>query len=226
MKYKFSLYINFIFLGSFLLLGCNGKTSDSSKTDLVDKKEYTKFGIDEGSIASLKPIAVGTQAPDFSGKDQNDNEVQLSQLLQKGDVVLVFYRGYWCPLCSKHLGEFVGKLDAIKAKGATVVAVAPEGSKNIDKTVTETKLDIPFISDSDNVIMKKYGVAFKVNNDYNEKFTKWQEGLTIGEVNGQEEAYLPIPATYIIGENGKVKWVQYDPNYSNRSSVDDILSQL
>ena len=45
----------------------------------------------------------GAKAPDFTGFDQNGNEIKLKDLVKKGPVVLVFYRGYWCPYCNKAL---------------------------------------------------------------------------------------------------------------------------
>jgi len=214
----------------FTLLGCANQTQTTNAKVTAEKpqmsmEDYAKAGITEESIPNLKAVPVGAQAPDFTAKDQDGNAIQLSEMTQKGDVVLVFYRGYWCPICTKHLGEFVEELDAIRAKGAEVIAIAPEGSLNIDKTVKKTKLDIPFISDSDNEIMQKYGVAFKVTDEYNKKVKNFK-GKTLNEINGQDDALLPIPATYIIGKGGKVKWSHFDPNYRERSEVADVLAQL
>ena len=71
----------------------------------------------------------------------------------------------------------------------------------------------------------KYGVGFKVNDMYQEKFKNFK-GTTLEEVNGQSEAMLPVPATYVIGKDKKVKWVHFDPNYRERSAIDDIVKAL
>jgi len=226
-----------LFIFSILLLlhlnSCSNMDKPSKQTTTTSEKttetspDYEKFGISEESIPSLKAIPVGGVAPDFTASDQNGNTLQLSEMVKDSSVILVFYRGYWCPYCTKHLAAFVDELSAIQSKGAKVIAIAPEGSDNRAKTVKSTGLPISFISDSDNNIMKKYGVAFKVNEAYNNKFKNWQKGLlTISEANGQEEAYLPIPATYIIAKDGTVKWSHFDPNYANRSSVADIVNNL
>ena len=97
-------------------------------------------------------------------------------------------------------------------------------SENIKKTVESTGLDIPFISDQDQSIMEKYGVAFNVTKDYQEKIVKFK-GTTLEKINQQEKAVLPIPATYII-KDGKIDWVYFDPNYRERPSIETILAQL
>jgi len=187
--------------------------------------DYSKLGISESSVANLKPLAIGSIAPDFAAKDQNGKTFNLSSELEKGDVVLVFYRGYWCPICSRHLESFADKLGEIKEKGASVIVVAPESSQYIDSSVVKTNLDIPYISDSDNKIMSQYGVAFEVNDAYNKRFSKWKN-MTLSEVNGQDKAILPVPATYIISKDRKIKWVQFDPNYKKRSTVQNVLKAL
>ena len=196
-----------------------------SETSKVSVEKYEKLGIKEESIKNLKAIPVGAVAPDFTANDQSGNSLQLSRLTEKGDVVLIFYRGYWCGYCTKYLATYVEKLKALEAKGVTVLAIAPEGEKNITKTVESTALEIPFISDSDHKIMDKYGVSFKVNEAYNKKIENYK-GESLNKINDQWEAYLPIPATYIIGKGGKVKWAHFDPDYSKRATVEEVIANL
>jgi uncharacterized Rossmann fold enzyme len=64
-------------------------------------------------------------APDFTLTDQDGETVCLSELCAKGPVVLVFYRGKWCPHCNATIMKMQRELDSIKAKGATLVAISP-----------------------------------------------------------------------------------------------------
>src|SRR5687767_3980125 len=78
-------------------------------------------------------LFLASKAPDFKGKDQNGNDIRLKDLLKKGKVVLVFYRGEWCPYCNKELSRLQDSLQLITEKGATVIAVSPEKPENISK---------------------------------------------------------------------------------------------
>src|SRR5881396_3544005 len=78
--------------------------------------------------AQEKPegLFINSKAPDFKSKDQNGNEIVLKDLRKKGPVVLVFYRGYWCPYCNKELQKLEDSLQQITEKGAQLIAVTPE----------------------------------------------------------------------------------------------------
>ncbi len=198
---------------------------NSFQTHAQEEVNLLKFGIAEDDYNQLGGLEVGTMAPDFTTQDLQGNIISLSELYQKGPVVLVFYRGYWCPVCTRHLSEFERELAALKFNNVNVLAISPETAEFAEKTVEKTDLSIPVISDSDKSIMEKYQVAFKVTEKYDKKI-KTLLRKDIAEANGDDAAFLPIPATYLIDTNGKIKYVHYDPNYKKRASVQDILDQL
>ena len=176
--------------------------------------------------SSIKPVGlkIGDIAPQFVGKDQNGQNVDLKQLLKKGDVVVVFYRGQWCPYCNKQLSKINDSLPQIVAKGATVITITPETGDNIKKTVEKTKATFAIIEDKGLAIMKKYKVSFAVDENTITKYKKY--GIDFEKANGENGANLPVPATYIIGKNGKIKYAFFNEDYSKRASVKDILANL
>lgn len=84
-------------------------------------------------------------------------------MLKKGKLVVVFYRGAWYPHCNKHISHLQYSFNFILDKAASVITVTPETELSIDKTISKTKATFNIIHDSAYVIMKKYGVAFKVS---------------------------------------------------------------
>ena len=169
-------------------------------------------------------LKVGDTAPDINGVNQDGKKIELSQLLNKGDVVLVFYRGQWCPHCNKQLSKINDSLSFITAKGATVIAVTPEIADNIKKTVEKTKAAYSILEDKGMTIMKSYKVNFVVDDKTIEKYKGY--GIDFDKANGSNGANLPVPATYIIGKNGKIKYVFFNPDYRQRASVKEILDNL
>ena len=89
---------------------------------------------------SPKGLDVNATAPDFTAKDQSGAVINLKEKLKKGPVVLIFYRGYWCPYCSKQLKKLEDSLLQITNKGATLIAITPEQSENIRMSVEKSKL--------------------------------------------------------------------------------------
>jgi len=169
-------------------------------------------------------LKVGDKAPAIVGKDNHGNNFDLNKQLDKGDVVVIFYRGHWCPFCNKQLGQLNDSLAMITAKGASVVAISPETMENVVKTVEKSKADFPIISDESMAIMKAYKVGFVVDDKTQERYKKF--GLDFSVVNGSNGANLPVPATYIIDKNGMIKYAFFNPDYKKRTSVKDILEHL
>ena len=169
-------------------------------------------------------LKVGEKAPLFSAKNQNGSKIDLKKLLKKGDVVLLFYRGQWCPYCNQQLKKVNDSLQYLSAKGATVLAITPENKENIQKTIEKTNANFSIIEDLNLAIMKQYKVNFAVDESTIVKYKNY--GIDFNKVNGSNAANLPVPATYIIGKNGKIKYAFFDVNYTKRASVKDIIEHL
>ena len=188
-------------------------------------QDYSAYGIDTSGHAPPHGLAVGSMAPAIDAVDQDGNPIHLKTLLQKGPLVIIFYRGQWCPVCNAYLKTFQDSLSMITKAGAQVIAISPETVENARTMLEKTRLTVPVISDTTQQIMKDYGVFFHVTSGYNLKINIFLF-TSIANNNGKEEATLPVPATYIINQNGKIIWRQFDINYKNRASVIDILKHL
>lgn len=170
-------------------------------------------------------LGVNDQAPDFTANDQNGNRVNLKEKLKRGPVVLVFYRGQWCPYCNRYLKKLEDSISLVISKGASLITVTPETAAGIAKTIEKTTASYPILYDDSLSIMKKYQVAFKVDENTIEKYKQY--GIDFTQANGSANgANLPVPAVYIIGTNGKIIFRHFDKNYTKRVSVAEILENL
>ena len=111
--------------------------------------------------AQTDSLKIGDKAPLFKAIDHNGDTISLQEKLKSGKVVLVFYRGAWCPYCNKHMSHLQDSLKLILDKGASMIAVTSETNKSIEKTISKTKATFNIVHDSTYVIMKQYGTAFK-----------------------------------------------------------------
>ena len=169
-------------------------------------------------------LKVGDIAPDFKVKDNDGKEISLKKALKKGPVVMLFYRGQWCPYCNKQLSHFNDSLAMITAKGASVLAITPETPENVKKTIEKTKSAFPIVEDEGLAIMKMYKVNFAVDEKTITKYKGY--GIDFEKANGANGANLPVPATYVIGKDGKIKYAFFNVDYKKRASVQDILDNL
>lgn len=169
-------------------------------------------------------LFIASKAPDFKGKDQHGKEIRLKDLLKDGKVVLVFYRGHWCPYCNKELTRLQDSLQLIKDKGATVIAVSPEKPENISKTVEKTKAEYSVLYDEGLKIMKAYEVEFEVPENTVTRYRN--SGLDLEKINGGNGKYLPVPAIYIIDKESTITYRFFESDYKKRPSVQEILKNL
>ena len=184
---------------------------------------FMTIGLNGQKISTL---SIGDAAPLFEGKDQNDKLVSLSESLEKSEsAVLIFYRGAWCPYCKKHMAELQENLQEILDKGSSVIVVTPEKSESIEKMISKTEATFSIIHDEDYKIMDAYDLSFKIDKETVPRFRKLTLNAT-RKANKNEDDILPIPATYVIGKDGKIKFLHFDEDYRNRSSMEDIMTNL
>ena len=184
----------------------------------------------------ISMIAVGQEKPeglfihskafDFKAKDLTGENVNLKDLRKKGPVVIVFYRGNWCPYCNKELSRLQDSLQLIKDKGASLVAITPESQEGIIKTAEKTKAQFPIIYDEDMKIMKAYDVAYKVDEKTVARYKNFDIDLAANNNQKPEDGFLPVPAVYIVDKEGSITYRYFEPDYKKRPSVKEILKNL
>ncbi|MEO6637182.1 MAG: peroxiredoxin-like family protein [Ginsengibacter sp.] len=178
------------------------------------------------SYAQTKPtgLQVNDKAPEFTAKDQNGKIISLKDKLTNGPVVLIFYRGQWCPYCNKELTNLEDSLSLLTAKGAELIAITPEQPANVEETITKTKASYSIITDDNLKIMKDYDVAFAVDPETIEKYKSY--GIDFSIANGNNGANLPIPAVYIIDKKGNIIYRYFNADYTKRPGVMEIVEHL
>lgn len=200
------------------------KDNFSKKADEKTKIIYQR-GLDAITESDILATAknIGDIAPNFILKNALGKEVSLQKHLENGPVVLVWYRGGWCPYCNINLRFLQEELPNIKAQGATLLALTPELPDQSINTAEKHQLDFEILSDIHNKVAKDYGVVFKLTDEvakiYNEKF-----GLN--NYNGDKSNELPLAVTYIINTDGKIVYAFLDADYRKRAEPSDITNFL
>lgn len=167
-------------------------------------------------------LKVGEVAPKIIGVDQFGSTINSEVILKNNKILLLFYRGNWCPYCKKHLKSLQDHLDALTKKGYYVVVVSPEKQEKTKKTSKDVNAKFSIVHDVDNKIMNAYKVSFEVNDLTVPKYLSIIK-KKVAKHNIENNNVLPVPATYIIDKTSKVSFVHYDPDYSKRTPIKEIL---
>jgi len=200
------------------------KNNFNAKADEKTKQIYQE-GLDavvkSGILENAKKV--GDKAPMFTLKNAAGKEVALEDYLKDGPVVLVWYRGGWCPYCNINLQYLQQELPNMKAQGANLLALTPELPDQSISTKEKHELEFEVLSDIGNHVAKDYGVVFDLTEEvaeiYNDKFN-------LNKHNGDNSNQLPLAATYIIDTDGTIKYAFVDADYRNRAEPKEITAFL
>lgn len=181
-------------------------------------------------VIAQNGLSVGETAPNFKGKDQNGKTITLKNALKNGKVVVIFYRGYWCPNCSRAIKNLQDSLQLLTEKNVSVIAISPEGVEGVSKTISKSKASFSILSDEGLKISKAYHVIFKVTEDMDAIHKKYK--IDVEGNNGTNGNYLPKPSAFIIDKTGKIVYRYFnnspysDANSNNRVTVKEIVDNL
>ncbi|MBO0593237.1 AhpC/TSA family protein [Cellulophaga sp. E16_2] len=170
-------------------------------------------------------IKVGEKAPIFELPNPEGKLISLDSLLDKGPLVITFYRGNWCPYCNLQLRALQARLNDIHALGATLVAISPQVP---DGSMTKNEInDMGFIvlSDQDAKVASQYGVAWEVP-EFLAEHMRVDRELDLEKINNGNGHILPIPATFVLGKDGVVQWNYVNVDYRIRSEPDEVVEAL
>ena len=174
-----------------------------------------------GIVQSAKQV--GDKAPDFTLTNALGKSVTLSDYLKKGNVILTWYRGGWCPYCNLTLHELQQELQHFKDNGATLLALTPELPDKSMSTAEKHNLEFEVLSDVGNTIAKEYGIVFKLTD---EVATMYNTSFDMNGYNGDQSNELPLAATYIINQEGEIIYAFLDADYRNRAEPTDLTEFL
>jgi peroxiredoxin len=176
------------------------------------------------SGAATRALKAGDKAPAFTLKDPDGNLVSSADLLADGPLVISFYRGVWCPYCNMELQALQEALPQFEQLGAKLVAISPQTAVNSRKSVRQNALGFPILSDTHNDVAAAFGLRFEMPDYLIELYKSLKNDLPA--FNGDPSWTLPMPARYVIGQDGTILYAEVNPDYTRRPEPEDMLPAL
>jgi peroxiredoxin len=190
-----------------------------------------RLELNERAIAELLSTGIedsllkaGDVAPAFALPDANGKLVRSADLLSLGPLVVCFFRGRWCPYCVTELETWRDLFPAVRERGALLVAISPQTVRQNDFTVSQHTLLFPLLRDEGASVAAKFGAAYLVP-DYMQGYYR-SILVNIPFMNGEPSWSLPVPATFVIGQDGVVLWSQGHADFRVRPEPWDALKVL
>jgi peroxiredoxin len=170
-------------------------------------------------------LPIGAKAPDAELMTPAGAIVRLSSLIGEQPVIIVFYRGGWCPICTRTLAAWQNKIDDMQAAGARLIAITPEKPSHAGETVTNWSLDFTVLSDPRHDAARAFKVLFTVDPKTQEQYRKMLD-LELEEWNASGTWELPAPATIVIDKDGIIRYIHADWDYRQRADPDEVIAAL
>jgi len=192
--------------------------------DVLDMIDATTADLVATGIAK-QALGQGDRAPSFSLPDHQGNIVHAADLLSKGPMLINFYRGEWCPYCNLELRAYQTHLDRIHRANASLVAISPMLPDNSLDLAQKNALSFPVLSDVGNKVAADFGLVFTVDTRIQAMYLE-RLGNDLPTLNGDDSFTLPLPATYVVGQDGMITYAYVNADYRLRADPEQIITVL
>lgn len=177
--------------------------------------------VEDAAAGALK---VGDGMPAFALTDAFGKPVKSGDLLREGSLVIVFYRGSWCPFCNLYLRNLQKRLGDITAAGGKLVAISVETPDASMAVAKKNELQFTVLSDPNLATARKFGIVYQMPAETAEAYRS--RGLDIAKHNAMERPELPLGATYVVNKKGKIVYAFLETDYKKRAEPDVIIESL
>ena len=165
---------------------------------------------------------VGDLMPRFYLPDEKGHIVSLFGLLEEGPVAVVIHRGHWCPYCRINTRALAQTRPLIEAAGGRVVAIIPDRERYAAIIRAEAEAGFPVLTDMDNGYAMSLNLVFWVGEEMRTFMSA--AGLDLTEYQANDSWMVPVPATFVVGSNGRIEARFVDPDYRKSMTIESMLS--
>lgn len=201
----------------------HAQMASQAPKELLERFAEAAERVDAIDFPARAPKA-GDQAPEFTLPDQRGDQISLAELRRDGPVVLIFYRGEWCPYCNLQLRSFQAHLDELARRGAQLVAISPQTPDHSLSMAEKNGLGFHVLSDVGANVIDRYGLRFEVDKQL--RALSESVGNDIGEHNGPGGWTLPAASTFVIDPDGIVRYAHVRGDWRERAEPVEVLAAL
>ncbi|MEM7715455.1 MAG: peroxiredoxin-like family protein [Cyanobacteria bacterium P01_A01_bin.68] len=169
-------------------------------------------------------LKVGDMIPDFALPNHNGELIEIKQIFKRGATIISFYRGTWCPFCNLELKALEQALPAISMLGGTVVTISPQTFVKSPQSIEEKKLNFEMLIDKRNQVARQFNIVFKIPKKSRSYYRSI--GIYLPKYNGDASFELPIPATFIVNQDGKINYAYVEPDHTQRLDPVEIITNI
>jgi peroxiredoxin len=173
------------------------------------------------SANDICPIKVGERIPDSFVQTLEGEKVNLYDYVSGKQTVLIFYRGGWCPYCNLQLASLNNIEKDLLNLGYQLVAVSIDRPEKLNESIDKHALTYTLLSDSKAEASTAFGLAFRVDDKYNEMLKS--HNMSLEDASGETHHILPVPAVFVLDKDGVIQFEYVNPDYKVRLNGELLL---
>ena len=170
-------------------------------------------------------LKVGDKAPSFLLPNQNGESISSEELLSKGMLLVTFYRGVWCPYCNTDLANLKRYKKQLEELGISMLSISPQLPEYNNRIIQQQRLNYDLLSDARNEVAKQFGLRWEMVDPlkslYRDKFN-----IRLPQYNGDDSWTLPVPARFVIDQQGIIRYAEYSVDYTQRPNPDVVIEAM
>ena len=204
---------------------------DSTKAVLRDALPPVVLAGIEQSVAELRATGLADRAAGIGDlialpilTSLDGRPFDLGEAAGGRPVVLIFYRGGWCPYCNTTLRAYGEALPRIEAAGGTLIAVTPERPDHASETARTNQARFAVAVDEGNRFGKSLGLVSALPQTLRPLYQ--EIGIDLPAQYGDESHELPLPATFVLAPSGRIAFAHVDADFTRRADPQDVVAAL
>jgi peroxiredoxin len=205
-----SAAMTLLFFFSLQMAYAQEKQQSMESTKMMDKMDLKPMSyIIPQKPEDISPLLNGEKIPMAILPDAAGKSFDLNKAVSEKPTILIFYRGGWCPYCSRQLSGLQQVAPELESLGYQLIAISTDAPTGLTQSVTKQKLSYTLLSDADLSLSKQFGIAYKAPKAYWEMLPKTTEGKN-------PDLLLPLPSVFILDKSGMIHFEYINTNITKR----------
>lgn len=197
---------------------------NAQELKLPEKLPELKVSSEASLGKGTQGLRPGAAVPKFSIDSHKGEPVSWGSLLERAPLLVVFYRGGWCPYCNVQIRQLTEAWPEFEKRGVTPVLISAD--KPDAAAIAQAGYSIPFpvLSDPDMVAHKVFDVVVQIDEATAKKYREY--GIVLEDWSGREHHQIGAPGVFLVAKNGRVTWAHVSADYRERPSVAQLLAAI
>lgn len=153
-----------------------------------------------GTLDDNAGLAPGEHVSAFEVKDHTGKPVSFEVLQKNGPLLVIFYRGGWCPYCNRQIYQLTQAWPDFKKRGITPILISADKTDGAALASRTYEIPFPVLSDPNLIAHNIFKVTMKLDDNLIPMYKKY--GINLKDWNGKDHHKFAVSSVFIVNTKG------------------------